>query len=108
MRCDESDFDLNGHLFDELGRHRRSFLLGDGIQTVQTTAAGAIWTGSFDEGVFGNFGWNEPIGALGLVAWTSFGEKLYDFAPHDELGAIADCYALNVESDECAPPSLAS
>ena len=50
------------------GELRRQFVLGDGIKHVQTTAAGDIWVGYFDEGVYGNYGWgndpdSEPIGA---------------------------------------------
>jgi hypothetical protein len=94
------DFDLNAHLFDSGGHLLRSFLLGDGIECVQATAAGTLWTSYFDEGVFGNLGWREPVGASGLVAWSSAGERLYEFAPPAGLDSIADCYALNVASDE--------
>ncbi|WP_176444820.1 hypothetical protein [Paenibacillus herberti] len=44
--------------------HSREFLLGDGIQSVQVTDKGIIWTSYFDEGVFGNNGWDKPIGEL--------------------------------------------
>jgi hypothetical protein len=78
----------------------REILLGDGIATVQATSEGVIWTSYFDEGVFGNFGWQDPIGASGLVAWDSAGNKVYEFQPGAGLESICDCYALNVESDE--------
>lgn len=74
-------------------------MLGDGIQSVQATSNGIIWTSFFDEGIFGNFGWNDPVGACGLVAWNAEGNKIYDFQPIDDLDCICDCYALNVESD---------
>jgi hypothetical protein len=74
-------------------------LLGDGIETVQTTSRGVIWTSYFDEGVFGNFGWRDPVGSSGLVAWGPDGTKKYEFQPADGLETICDCYALNVESD---------
>jgi hypothetical protein len=93
------DFDLNARVIDYQGRLVRSFLLGDGIQSVQTTAAGVIWTSYFDEGVFGNFGWQEPVGASGLAAWSGEGNRVYEFAPPPGLDAIADCYAMNVVSD---------
>lgn len=96
----EGDSEKNGRVYTRDGKFTRAILLGDGIQTVQTTSDGHIWTSFFDEGVFGNFGWQEPVGASGLVAWDSDGSKLYEFQPTEGLEAICDCYALNVESDE--------
>jgi hypothetical protein len=78
----------------------REILLGDGIQSVQATSAGVIWTSFFDEGVFGNYGWQSPVGASGLVAWDSAGFKRYEFRPVAGLDSICDCYALNVEAEE--------
>jgi hypothetical protein len=92
------DYDRNGRVFDRHGRLLREVLLGDGIQAIQTTDEGTIWTSFFDEGVFGNYGWSAPVGASGLVAWGSFGNKVFEFAPSDGLDAICDCYALNVVS----------
>lgn len=94
------DFEKNGRVYTRGGRFAREILLGDGIQSVQATSAGVIWTSYFDEGVFGNYGWQSPVGASGLVAWDSAGNKLYEFEPRDGLDSICDCYALNVESDE--------
>jgi hypothetical protein len=94
------DFDKNGRVYTTYGAFAREILLGDGIQTVQTTTGGMIWTSYFDEGVFGNYGWQNPIGASGLVAWDSSGNKQYEFEPTAGLDAICDCYALNVESEE--------
>lgn len=93
------DFDKNGRVYSSDGKLAREILLGDGIQSVQTTSNGVIWTSFFDEGVFGNYGWNNPVGASGLVAWDSSGNKLYEYQPTDGLDSICDCYALNVESD---------
>ncbi|MBP1995625.1 hypothetical protein [Paenibacillus eucommiae] len=89
-------YDLNAKVCDYKGNTVREFLLGDGIQSVQVTEEGIIWTSYFDEGVFGNNGWNEPIGANGLLAWDEHGNKLYE----DHVADIADCYALNVVNDE--------
>lgn len=94
------DYDRNGRLYTRGGKFVRGILLGDGIQAVQATAAGAIWTSYFDEGVFGNFGWQEPVGASGLIAWDATGRKRYEFRPPAGLDAICDCYALNVASDD--------
>ncbi|KAM3100860.1 hypothetical protein ACKFKG_00125 [Phormidesmis sp. 146-35] len=94
-----NNFEKNGRVYSFSGEFKREILLGDGIQSVQATSDGIIWTSFFDEGVFGNFGWNEPVGSSGLTAWDSAGNKIYDFEPTDDLDSICDCYALNVESD---------
>ena len=95
-----NDFEKNGRVYTRDGKFAREILLGDGIQTVQATYSGVIWTSYFDEGVFGNFGWRSPVGASGLVAWDSAGNKMYEFKPRDGLDPICDCYALNDESEE--------
>ena len=63
---------------------------------------GRIWVGFFDEGVFGNFGWNHPgptgLGAAGLVALDDHGEVLWRF--NEDQMLISDCYALNVHRPE--------
>jgi hypothetical protein len=92
--------DRNARVYGPDGRLVREFLLGDGIQRVQTTADGRIWTSYFDEGVFGNFGWRDPVGASGLVCWDGHGRRLYEYRPPPGADAICDCYALNVPSDE--------
>lgn len=89
-------YDLNAKVCDVDGNTIREFLLGDGIQSVQVTENGTIWTSYFDEGVFGNYGWNNPMGSQGLVAWDEHGNKLYE----DHAADIADCYALNVVNEQ--------
>ncbi|HEY2410780.1 MAG TPA: hypothetical protein VGI40_00975 [Pirellulaceae bacterium] len=96
------DFDRNGRIYSRDGRFAHEISLGDGIQSVQATSNAVIWTSYFDEGVFGNYGWESPIGSAGLVAWDSSGRKLYEFVPPNKLESICDCYALNVESDAVA------
>jgi hypothetical protein len=93
------DYDRNGRVYSRDGRFIRAILLGDGIETVQATSEGVIWTSYFDEGVFGNYGWRQPVGASGLVAWDSVGEMVFEFQPAEGLDSICDCYALNVASD---------
>jgi hypothetical protein len=101
------DFDANGHVFNLAGIFQRAFLLGDGIQDVQTTLDGRIWVSYFDEGIFGN----DPIGASGLVCWDQSERKVYEYSPPNWLrklyedppdgeGYILDCYALNVANDQ--------
>jgi hypothetical protein len=71
----------NAVVFDESGKVVRRFTLGDGINDVRTDSKGSIWVSYFDEGVFGNRGWNspgpEPIGASGLVAFDSSGQRIF-------------------------------
>jgi hypothetical protein len=62
------NFDKNGRVYSSTGVFVRELLLGDGIQAVQATSAGIVWTSFFDEGVFGNFGWENPVGSSGLIA----------------------------------------
>ena len=84
-------YDLNAKVCDRDGK-----LLGDGIQSVQVTENGTIWTSYFDEGIFGNYGWSDPIGSCGMLAWDEHGNKLYE----NHAADIADCYALNVVNED--------
>ncbi|WP_053366321.1 hypothetical protein [Bacillus sp. FJAT-27245] len=93
------EFDLNGKVFDMDGNLVREFLLGDGIQNLYVTRENKIWTSYFDEGVFGNYGWDDPIGAWGLRAWDSNGNEVYTY-PNNDPHFISDCYALNVAAEE--------
>lgn len=92
----DGDVDLNARVYSRDGRLLREFLLGDGLAAIQTTRCGEIWTSYFDEGVFGNYGWNAPVGAAGLVAWNASGEKVYEYDAVEPVDPIDDCYALNV------------
>ncbi|CAF3877049.1 unnamed protein product, partial [Rotaria sp. Silwood1] len=66
-RYDDGSKDYNGRIFDKAGNSLSQILLGDGIKKVQTDKDGFIWTSYFDEGIFGNFGWDDdPIGRFGL------------------------------------------
>ena len=86
--------DPNGRVYNREGRYQRSILLGDGIEDVQVTADGVIWTSFFDEGVYGG-----KIGAAGLLARDQSGQQIYKFEPDHGLDYICDCYALNVASE---------
>jgi hypothetical protein len=88
----------NAHLYSPAGEHLRSFCLGDGIEHLGVDAAGTIWVGYFDEGVFGNLGWDDPIGAAGLVRFDQHGHRLWTYQPPPSTQAIADCYALNIDA----------
>ncbi|HET9953784.1 MAG TPA: hypothetical protein VFQ61_04755 [Polyangiaceae bacterium] len=92
--------DRNGRVYTREGKLVDELVLGDGIQDLQTTRSGLIWTSYFDEGVFGNFGWSTPLGSAGLVAWDGTGRKVHEFRATSGLEPICDCYALNVVSNE--------
>jgi len=98
-RNSESDIEQNGRIYGRDGEFKRSLLFGDGIRDVQVTADQKIWVSYFDEGIFGNYGWNSPLGSSGLVAWAPDGAKLYEFSAPAGVGSMADCYALNVPSN---------
>ncbi len=92
-------YDLNAKVFDNRGQLIREFLLGDGIQDIKVTQNSFIWTSYFDEGIFGNCGWNNPVGADGLILWDQYGSRQYVYdQPAEHL--IDDCYAMNVVSDK--------
>ena len=96
-RSDGSE--LNAQVFDQDGKRKRAFLLGDGINRVQCDRQGNIWVAYFDEGVFGNLGWGDdinPLGASGLSCFTGDGHRTWDFKPPGRLRRDMDCYALNV------------
>lgn len=94
----------NAAAYDWSGRLQRRFTLGDGIEDVRTTPSGRAWVSYFDEGIFGNRGWNHPgppcIGEPGCLGFDSTGEIRARF-DGDAAGAgpIADVYALNVAGD---------
>jgi hypothetical protein len=94
------DYDKNGRIYTRDGEFVRGILLGDGIHSVQATSGKVVWTSYMDEGIFGNLGWEDPVGSSGLVAWSQDGEKLYEHRPAKALDAIIDCYALNVSGNE--------
>lgn len=84
------------------GQTLRRGTLGDGIEHMLVDQAGTIWIGYFDEGILGNFGWGgrgrEPLGAAGIVRWSTTFDKLWKCEPGDGIW-IADCYALNVADE---------
>jgi hypothetical protein len=86
----------NAVVYSGDGKVLRRFTLGDGINDVQTTGDGVIWVSYFDEGVFGNFGWNDPMGSSGLICFDSHGNIVWQFTPPAGFDSICDCYSLNV------------
>lgn len=82
----------NAVVINKQGEVVREFCLGDGIQDCITIDDGSIITSYFDEGVFGNYGWDEPIGSCGLIKWDNTGKTIWK-SDRD----IVDCYAINVD-----------
>ena len=101
LRHPDGSFELNAKVYDPTGKPKREFLLGDGINHVQADAKGNVWVAYFDEGVYGNFGWQHdggPFGAAGLSCFNCDGRKMWDFHPPEGFDHISDCYGLNVSS----------
>ncbi len=90
----------NGDIFDENGTLLSSIVVGDGIEHVQTTSAGDIWVGYFDEGIYSG----GKLENSGLVCLTEQGQPRFqywfDVAEPNGLPCIDDCYALNVSGED--------
>jgi hypothetical protein len=93
------DPEKNARIFDNSGKCISEFLLGDGLQDLKVTEDNNIWTSYFDEGIFGNYGWNEPLGYCGLRKWDILGGTLFEFNSDSYQKYIDDCYAMNVIND---------
>lgn len=93
--------DRNAVVYGADGAPVMEAVLGDGIEHVLTDAAGRVWVGYFDEGVYGNLGWGEPeneppVGQRGLVRYSPELRREWEFPADAPAGPIDDCYALNV------------
>jgi hypothetical protein len=86
----------NAGVFGEKGQIVSSLFLGDGIENVQVSAAGDIWVGYFDEGIFGG----GQLERSGLVCFDPQGNPKLQFMPDIAdsyaMPPIDDLYALNV------------
>ncbi|PEJ53313.1 hypothetical protein CN692_21440 [Bacillus sp. AFS002410] len=89
-------FDNNAVIMSRDGNLINEFCLGDGIEQCLVDSQQNIITSYFDEGVFGNNRWNNPIGASGLIKWTKDGKKLWENSKYD----ICDCYAINIDTKD--------
>ena len=103
-RWRRDDPDRNAVLYDADGHIVGEYVLGDGITHVQATAAGEVWAGYFDEGIYGSYGWgradsDDPVGASGIVRFSPALEPVWRYPHHSQTGqeAISDCSALNVD-----------
>lgn len=87
-----------GDIYDRAGRLLRTLDLGYASNDMQTTPKGHIWVSYSDEGVFG-----DGIGVHGVVCFDPSGQPIFkysEFAEQNQLPGIADCYAMNVVSDD--------
>ncbi len=82
----------NAVFTDKEGNVLRELTFGDGIADCIVRKDGIIITSYFDEGVLGNYGWEEPIGSCGVCAWTPDGKIIWR-SERD----ITDCYAINID-----------
>ncbi|WP_105620072.1 hypothetical protein [Vallitalea okinawensis] len=94
----EDKQDYNAKIIDENSNLIREFVLGDGIQDVLVSNNNDIWTSYYDEGIFGNYGWSNPIGSCGLISWDINGNQKFRFEGDDDH-FICDCYALNISDN---------
>ena len=96
-RCcyNDGDPEKNAAVVDCQGNIINEFCLGDGINKCLVREDGPIVTAYFDEGIFGNYGWDEPLGACGLKIWSPDGNTGVWESDRD----ICDCYAVNVGAD---------
>ena len=88
--------DQNALVTDRNGKVISRYCFGDGIQQCLVDRQNRIITSYFDEGVFGNYGWNSPIGSCGLILWSADGECLWQNKEYD----ICDCYAVNLDQQD--------
>lgn len=84
----------NAVFIDREGNVLHAFTFGDGIADCIVRDDGLIITSYFDEGVLGNYGWDDPIGSCGLCGWTTDGRNIWR-CERD----ILDCYAMNIDAD---------
>ncbi len=92
MYSKKSGPEKNAVFVDREGNVLRELTFGDGIADCIVRRDGIIVTSYFDEGIFGNYGWEEPIGSCGVCAWTVNGEIIWR-SERD----ITDCYAIHVD-----------
>ena len=93
--------ELNATVYSSEGKELRNFCIGDGVQDLRIDARGEIWASYFDEGIFGNCGWDEDgVGRSGLCSFDAFGNVTWTFEPPDALYSIDDCYAMSLDGGD--------
>lgn len=91
----ENGPEMNAVIVDLKGNVINEFCFGDGIEDCIVMRNGDIVTSYFDEGVFGNYGWYNPIGHCGLIVWTGDGKVKWEANRE-----ICDCYAINIDEQD--------
>lgn len=89
----------NGIVIDRGGNVKKYICFGDGILNCIVRKDNSIITSYFDEGIFGNYGWEypvTPIGNSGLILWDKDGNILWENKKYD----ISDCYAISLDTKE--------
>lgn len=86
----------NATIISANGTVLNEMCLGDGIEDCFVTSSNHIITSYFDEGIFGNYGWDEPIGVSGLIVWDKEGNSIWKADKY----SICDCYAMNLDNKE--------
>ncbi len=97
-RVSDTKIERNALIYDNAGRVLNSFTLGDGITDV-VPLENSLLVGYFDEGVFGNYGWDTPIGKSGLVTFDLNGNILTEYSAFSKNEYIYDVYCMNKVSD---------
>ncbi|MCI0713601.1 MAG: hypothetical protein L0154_25820 [Chloroflexi bacterium] len=90
--CSRQHDEPNAQVYDHDGNVVKDMILGDGIEDVQTTLDGSIWVSYFDEGALG---WAQTC----LIRYDPEGNIPHRFLSPLGETAMADCYALNVVSE---------
>lgn len=94
----------NAKIINADGQIVKTWCIGDGIAHIQVTPSGKIWAAYYDEGIFGNLGWemDDAIGKSGLVCWNPEGVIEFDFSEliGEGINGIDDCYAMNVVNED--------
>ncbi|MCM3086695.1 hypothetical protein [Bhargavaea ginsengi] len=97
----DGNIEKNARVFGHDGNLVREFCLGDGIGKLSVTEDNHIWCGYFDEGIFGNYGWDIPLGSAGLVKWDAEGRKVWGHQEGEGL-FLFDCSDFTVDRDRVA------
>lgn len=93
MQYQNGEIEQNAVFFTRQGKKISETCFGDGIEDCIVMEDGRIITSYFDEGVFGNFGWDQPIGSSGLIMWNKSGNIVWKNTKY----TILDCYAMNLD-----------
>lgn len=100
-RCEyisEDIIEKNALIYTRNGNLLNQMIFGDGIANIKIDENNNIWISYFDEGVYGNNGWVQPFGNMGLLYLNYNGELQYEYKPEKPHKFIDDCYALTIDS----------